>query len=134
MPDREALLFANEAFYLAFADRDMSAMDAMWAARDSVACIHPGWGVIDGREEVLNSWSAIVANPDSPTIVCHDARAYVYGNVGFVVCYEEIDGQYLIATNVFVREGPVWKVVHHHAGPTSGMPSPEAEDEPDPIN
>ena len=53
MPDREALLFANEAFYLAFADRDMEAMETTWSATTPVACIHPGWGVLTGRDEVL---------------------------------------------------------------------------------
>ena len=31
LADREAVLFANEAFYRAFADRDIDAMDALWA-------------------------------------------------------------------------------------------------------
>ena len=36
------MLFANEAFYRAFADRDMAAMDGVWAVHAPVACIHPG--------------------------------------------------------------------------------------------
>ena len=124
MPDREALLFANEAFYLAFADRDMEAMEAAWSATAPVACIHPGWGVLTGRDEVLESWAAIIANPDSPTIRVHAPEPHLYGNVGFVVCYEEIAGQYLIATNIFIRDGSVWRMVHHQAGPTTVVPEP----------
>ena len=43
MADDEAVLFANEAFYRAFADRDVEAMDEVWAQGVPVACIHPGW-------------------------------------------------------------------------------------------
>ncbi len=137
MPDREALLFANEAFYLAFADRDMAAMEDAWSATASVACIHPGWGVLTGRDEVLESWAAIIANPDSPDIRVHAPEPHLYGDVGFVVCYEEIAGQYLIATNIFVRDGSVWHMVHHQAGPTAAVPDPDEEGEesaPDRLN
>ena len=50
MHDRMALLFANEAFYAAFAGHDYAAMEALWARHAPVACIHPGWGVLEGRE------------------------------------------------------------------------------------
>ncbi len=137
MPDREALLFANEAFYLAFASRDMAAMEDAWSAIAPVACIHPGWGVLTGRDEVMESWAAIIANPDSPDIHVHAPEPHLYGNVGFVVCYEEIAGQYLIATNIFVRDGSVWRMVHHQAGPTAAVPDPDEESEksaPDRLN
>ena len=45
--DQESeVLTANEAFYDAFAKRDVSAMEAMWSQRTDIACVHPGW---DGR-------------------------------------------------------------------------------------
>ena len=134
MADREALLFANEAFYQAFAERDIQAMDGVWSRTAPCVCIHPGWGSLAGRDEVMKSWAAIIANPNSPEIRCHNAAAYVYGAVGFVVCFEELDGQFLIATNLFVREGPLWKMVHHQAGPTSAEPQPETESEPNPVH
>ncbi len=137
MADREALLFANEAFYRAFADRDMAAMEEVWSETAPVACIHPGWGPLSGRDDVLESWAAIIGNPDSPDIGVLAPAAHLYGDVGFVVCYEEIAGQYLIATNVFVRDGSVWRMVHHQAGPTAAVPDPEEEGEesaPDRLN
>ena len=33
--ERDAVLFSNEAFYRAFADRDFAAMDALWSRRHS---------------------------------------------------------------------------------------------------
>ncbi len=58
---RDAVLFANEAFYRAFADRDIAAMEEIWASEAPVACIHPGWSPVIGRERVLASWRAILA-------------------------------------------------------------------------
>ena len=42
--------FANEAFYLAFASKDMDAMTNVWSARDGIVCLHPGWPLLAGRE------------------------------------------------------------------------------------
>ena len=77
----------------------------------------------------MESWRAILANPDSPATQPRGARAYLQGEQAFVVCYEEIEGQYLIATNIFAREGGLWRLVHHQAGPTAGEPSAEDEDD-----
>jgi hypothetical protein len=132
---QEAVLFANEAFYRAFAARDIAGMEEIWAKVVSVACIHPGWSPVFGRDRVLASWRAILANPGSPAIRCRRPRAFVHGESAFVVCYEEIEGAVLIATNLFVREGAGWKMTHHQAGPVAaqvveGDPTEEDEDGP----
>ena len=131
--EQDAVLFANEAFYRAFAARDVAAMEDIWARNCPVACIHPGWGPLFGREAVIESWHGILENPESPPVVCHDAKAFVYGNTAFVTCFEALGGGFLIATNVFVREDGAWKMVHHHAsGMARGAAAPEPEEEPDP--
>ena len=129
IPDADAVLFANEAFYRAFADRDPDAMDDLWSRTAPVSCIHPGWGVIFGRDEVMESWIAIISGAGTPRISCHGASASLYGDVAFVVCFEKFVDNVLIATNVFVREGQVSKMVHHQAGPTTAEPPTEAENE-----
>lgn len=135
MSEIDALLFANEAFYRAFADRDAEAMDAIWGQREPILCAHPGWDLLTGREAVMRSWAAIVANPNSPDISCHAAVAYANGETGVVVCYESLEGQFLLATNLFVREGSIWKIVHHHSGPTQGRPpAEEPQAEPGSMN
>ena len=115
--DQRDVLAANEAFYASFAARDMGAMDALWSRRDDVTCIHPGWNVLAGRDEVVASWEAILANPSQPRIVGGGARALVLGDTAIVVCRELVAGSPLIATNVFAREDGRWRLVHHHAGP-----------------
>ena len=119
MGDAEAILFANEAFYRAFADRDIEAMDAVWAVEAKVTCIHPGWGLLEGRDQVMQSWLAILSNPQAPNITCVGAQAFVLGEAAYVVCFEKFDDTVLIATNSFVREGRRWRMVHHQGGPTS---------------
>ena len=127
MADTEAVLFANEAFYQAFADRDPEAMDALWSRAAPVCCIHPGWAPIFGRDEVMASWAAILGDAAAPDIGCSGVRAHVLGGAAFVVCYESLGGGYLTATNVFVREGTVWKLVHHQAGPVPAPPPAQDE-------
>jgi hypothetical protein len=115
----EEVLAANAAFYRAFATRNVTAMDTLWAVRASVACIHPGWQVLAGRTAVMASWRGILENPDAPDIACTEARAHVFGAAALVVCTERLESSQLVATNLFVREDDVWRLVHHHAGPVA---------------
>lgn len=113
----EDVLAANQAFYDAFARRDLAAMERIWAREAPVACTHPGWDALHGRADVLESWRAIIEGGGSPEIRCARARAVVLGDVAFVTCQEIVPGGRLIATNVFVREEGRWLIAHHHAGP-----------------
>lgn len=131
MSIRDAVLFANEAFYRAFADGDGKAMEALWAREGPIACIHPGWQALTTRREIMETWRRIFANDARPDIACHAAEAFVQGDIAFVICYEEIGRNVLVATNIFRREGGVWQMVHHHAGPAPAMP-PEPAREPRP--
>ncbi len=133
MPDTVAVLFANEAFYRAFADRDMDLMRESWAQEGTITCIHPGWPALMGREAVLMSWERILANPESPPVTCRSAEAFVRGDSAVVICYEEVAETYLVATNLFVREQNRWRMIHHQAGPSPGLPASEdLEPEPPP--
>lgn len=127
--DREAVLFANEAFYRAFADRDIEAMERLWGKVEPIACIHPGWPALVGRAEVLGSWTRILVNPEAPAIDCLRPQAFVFGETAMVICYEMIQKQALVATNLFRREKDGWKLVHHQASPAPSIPAAD-DDEP----
>ena len=101
MTDQDAVLAANLEFYRAFATRDLAGMDAIWARRRPVACVHPGWTVLTDRDAVMHSWAGILSNPSPPRIACFD---------------EELDGGTLAASNLFIREDGAWLIAHHHAG------------------
>lgn len=113
--DEEDVLAANEAFYDVFRRGDVPGMEALWAQRADVACAHPGWAPLHGREHVLASWRAILSS-GAPPVRCGDARVHSFGDGAFVVCEERLPGVTLLATNVYVREDGAWRMVHHHAG------------------
>lgn len=127
--DQAALLFANQTFYQAFAERDPVLMGTVWAEREPVTCLHPGWPPIEGRENVLQSWHAILTGPASPEIECLHARAGIHKDTGLVICYERIGQEYLLATNIFIRSGDGWLLIHHQSGPApepaENMPPPK---------
>lgn len=126
MSEHDAILFANTAFYAAFTSRDMEAMDAVWAKDKPVSCIHPGRVAIAGRDAVLRTWHAIMGNPESPHISCHTEKVHLHGDTALVTCVEQLvmssGVQFLGATNVFVRTGSLWVLVHHQAGPAQVDP------------
>jgi hypothetical protein len=82
--DHDAVLFANEAFYQAFAARDLAAMEEVWAR---CRCLHPSAGCrCMGGAAVMRSWQGILAG--TPAVACHDARATIFGDSAMVVCFE----------------------------------------------
>lgn len=138
MSDHNAVLFANAAFYAAFAGRDAKAMEQVWSKDKPISCTHPGWQPLVGRDEVLQSWRSILGNNSSPEISCRQERTALYGDVAVVTCLEQItDGhgndEFLTATNVFVRSGSIWTMVHHQAGPANVDPQALDEEEEKPA-
>lgn len=124
--DPAVIEFANEAFYLAFNNRDMKQMEALWANEYPTVCIHPGWAPLFDRDEILQSWEAIFSGqPEGSTIVCHGARVFQQGAVYSVVCYEQLPGGWLVATNNFIVEAGDARMVHHQA--SQCMEPPELE-------
>lgn len=125
MNDDDLVLEANEQFYKAFSDHDLGAMETLWAKRAPVACIHPGWGALVTREAVMQSWRSILSSRNAPRVTSRGAQAFVSGDSAFVICFERVEGGYLIATNIFAREDGVWRMTHHQAGPTNDAPPEE---------
>lgn len=117
MSVEEDVLAANERFYQAFNLKDVALMESIWALNHAVTCVHPGWNVLEGREDVLDSWRNILGNPNQPRIVTGGATAVLFGEVAVVVCRELVAGSPLVATNIFVVEDGVWRLLHHHSGP-----------------
>ena len=124
--DTAAVLFANDSFYVAFQMADGDAMDRVWARRDTVSCLHPGWPPLLGRAVVMDSWRGILANASQPIVTPHGAHVELHGESSIVVCYETVAGHTMVATNVFVREDGEWRLVHHQSGetqpPQGGLP------------
>ena len=115
--DLEQVEFANEAFYLAFEALDYEAMSNVWSGQRELLCLHPGWPALIGREKVLESWRAILANPQQGQVSFYNASCQsVADDVAAVICYEQAGGSVMVATNVFVQEGDRPRLVSHQAG------------------
>ncbi|WP_035643392.1 nuclear transport factor 2 family protein [Bradyrhizobium sp. ORS 375] len=129
MSDKSKILAANAAFYAAFAAGDFAALASLWADRDSISCIHPGWPAIIGRAAVIGSWRDILGNPQRPQIVCADPHAIVDGDHGHVLCIELVDGAALAAANHFAWVDGAWRMVHHQSSAIAQLVS--SHDDPD---
>jgi hypothetical protein len=129
-----AALQSNAAFYRAFSRGDIVAMSDLWARHTPVACLHPGAAVLQGREAVLASWRQILRGGMPFQMRCDNPTPLVVGETVLVTCYEANGDRpaHLAATNVFVLEDGVWRMVHHHAGPLSSPIAPPAA--PSPLN
>ena len=119
--ERDAVLAANRAFYRAFSERDVEAMDRLWAPTGAVVCLHPGQPPLHDRREIMASWQAIMRHPQAPTVHC--IHEWVLGQPGLalVVCREVLPDGQLMATNSFVRLAEGWRMVGHHSGPVSPL-------------
>ena len=120
----EEALFANDTFYLTFTSKNFEAMDRLWASEHPTLCIHPGWPALTERKDVVESWKRILENPGQPGMDFYNARALVVGDIVLVICYEELSGSIMVATNGFVEERGVIKLFHHHSGPCAQPPRP----------
>lgn len=128
--DISTALFANDAFYLAFSHRDFEAMERLWARESPVFCIHPGWPALADRDAIIASWRNILQNPATGNATPHHARAFLYGGLATVVCYEEIQGEMFVASNTFIREGGEIRLVQHQASHCASPPPLEAKPVP----
>jgi ketosteroid isomerase-like protein len=120
--DEGEVLAANGAFYAAFATGDFEAMDSLWARIAPVACVHPGWPPVRGRDSVMSAWAGILQNPPRPAVRPFGEHVMLLGDVGMVIGFEAIGDITLVATNVFAREGDAWKMIHHQAAVTEKVP------------
>lgn len=123
---RNEALFANEGFYLAFAQGDLEAMDRLWSSNPSVLCVHPGWPALTTRAAVMESWARILENPDRPQVAFNVQEVMAMGGAMAVVCYERVGGAVMLASNTYVEETGTVRMVGHHAG-VCGSPPPMAD-------
>lgn len=128
MSDREAVLFANDTFYTAFAQGDFEQMRAAWADDREISCIHPGWQPLIGQQDVMDSWATILATGETAEIRCVGVKAFVLGDAAYVTGFERMPGTLLSATNVFMRDGALWRMVHHQAGPCQNRGAADNEE------
>jgi ketosteroid isomerase-like protein len=147
----QAVREANRRFYEAFAALDLERMDQVWSHEDSVVCVHPGWDLLLGWEEVRESWARIFSSTQRMKVEISSVWVRVEGDVAWVACTEHVtttfeggfDQALVQATNIFLRrpmqpepqpgssdapsknrERLRWCVVARHASPLPSSPAP----------
>ncbi len=116
--DLAALLKANQAFYDAFEARDIDAMSDLWEHSDRVVCTHPAYPMLRGWGAIAGSWYELFGGSEWLQFIVTNAHAEIAGDIGWVVCDENILGSAtsgtVAALNLFAREGDDWRMIAHH--------------------
>jgi ketosteroid isomerase-like protein len=121
----DAVKDANQRFYAAFESLDIAQMEAVWAHDEEVECVHPGWDLLLGWDEVRERWERIFANTQRVRVAISALWVRVEGDVGWVACTARVttafadgfDEALVQATNLFVRREGQWLLMVHHASP-----------------
>ena len=87
--------------------------------------MHPGWELLEGWEEVRESWKRIFANTQRVQVIVSDVQVQVDGSMAWVVDVEQVTSTFesgfstawVQATNLFVEHKGTWLMVHHRASP-----------------
>lgn len=123
MTEEEKVLAANQRFFEALQGLDLEAMDRVWLHEDWVKCVHPGWELLEGWEEVRQSWERIFENTRFMRVMVSEVSVRVESRFAWVACLENITSAFesgfeqvtVQATNLFVLSGGEWLMVHHHS-------------------
>ena len=114
---------AERTFYEAFSRLDLEAMGTLWAEGGDASCIHPGGPLIQGREEVMQSWGEIFASASPPTIEYRTLSTQTAEGLAVHLVEEMIrpsgersaEATRVLATNVYVVRDGGWRMLAHHA-------------------
>jgi ketosteroid isomerase-like protein len=116
---------ANTAFYRALESGVIERMDDVWAHDAWIRCVHPGWDILTGWNQVRESWVMIFEGGQKMRASPSDVWVHLSGDLAWVICTENItifndssfDSAQAVATNLFIRREGRWLMVHHHASP-----------------
>ena len=133
--EREAVREANEQFYRALEKADLEMMSAVWLHDTWVKCVHPGWDLIVGWEQVRESWRQIFEGNTGMRVAATNVEIKIEGDFALVSCYEVLAifldntrapvSVRTTATNLFQRiagEWRQWRMIHHHASQVPDAP------------
>jgi ketosteroid isomerase-like protein len=131
--DEEEVLTANRMFYAALQTLDIARMAQVWLHADWVKCLHPGWELLVGWNEVRGSWEEIFRSTEQMMVSVSRVLVHVAGDVAWISCLEnvttaaqnDITAALVEATNIFLRHQGRWLMVHHHTTRLA-EPPPEA--------
>ncbi len=124
--EQEEVAQANLEFYRAFESLDINKMEKVWLNESYVRCIHPGWALLTGWDNVITSWRNIFQNTKEMHFRLTEVTVHVRGSLAWLTLYENITSRVgednaagvILTTNVFEKWDGKWWIIHHHGGPT----------------
>lgn len=118
MTDIDDVNAANDAFYAAHEERDRASMSAVWEHADRAVCVHPGWPILRGWDQVEEAWRRIFEGVGRNQFIITNSSTQVVGDMAWVTLEENLvdrgETYAVAATNVFVKRDGVWKMTAHH--------------------
>ncbi len=120
IPTGDPLLLAVNAFYAAFNERDITAMERTWAS-DGIL-YNPIGGVRRGWPEIARVYERLFSGPVRVRVSFHDYSLRIDGNMAFVAGRERgvaARGDRTVSlairtSRIFARTPDGWEQVHHH--------------------
>lgn len=119
---------AEAAFYHAFENGDMAAMQALWDDADDVLCVHPMGAPLVGLQAVLESWRALMASGERLRFTPRVVSRQLSGDLAVHHVHEHIahgaelrEQAVVFATNVYRRGPQGWRMIMHHGSPGRGV-------------
>jgi ketosteroid isomerase-like protein len=126
----ESIEQANEALFQAWSDRDLQAMDKLWAKEGYASAIHPAHPVpFLGWESVRASWRELFARDPDAVVHRHGGTRHVAGPVAWVIDTTMLAGvparggqsipYSILSTKIFEKREGEWLLIHYHAHRTA---------------
>lgn len=125
------------AFYEALQAGDLDRLMACWADDDEVVCIHPGGPRLIGLGAIRSAFDTLFANG---SVRLHIEAVHKVVSMGCAVhsVRERIEiatnegpvEAHVLATNVYVKTAQGWRLVAHHASPSTGLDTQDVTEKP----
>lgn len=126
---------AEQAFYDAFQAGNLEDMMRIWAADETIACIHPLQRPLSGVEAIRVGWEQIFTGEPSMEFHITQLHRTQSEDVAIHIVEENIlvgsdrePHAPVLATNVYRREEDGWRLMLHHASPAPRGATPALHD------
>jgi len=128
--EQEEVSQANLAFYRAFEKLDIKEMEKVWLKKSYIRCVHPGWALLTGWDDVITSWRKIFENTLEMSFNLTNVTIHVRGSLAWLTLYENISSRVggetvkgvILTTNIFEKHQGRWWIIHHHGAQTLAPP------------
>jgi ketosteroid isomerase-like protein len=124
-------------FYEALQTGDIEKLMACWADEDDIVCVHPNGVRLVGSARIRSVYEAMFAHGTlavQPEQVCKvESLTSAMHNLIEHVVLAAVDGKQetvVVATNVYQRTPQGWRMVAHHASPSTARSLTDKHDTP----